>query len=78
MGFGNFTWCGQIAVFVLFVASAVFLLGWATRDAPRRSNGMTASLAVVGLVFVLHLVSGLEWYGLHTGWLPMGYIIAVW
>ena len=23
-------------------------------------------------------VSGLEWYGLHTGWLPMGYIIAVW
>jgi hypothetical protein len=39
---------------------------------------MTASLVVVGLVFVLPLVSGLEWYGLHTGWLPMGYIIAVW
>ena len=78
MGLGNFTWCGQIAVFVLFVASAVFLLGWATRDAPERSSGMTAGLAVAGLVFVLHLVSGLEWYGLHTGWLPMGYIIAVW
>jgi len=78
MGLGNFTWCGQIAVFVLFVASAVFLLGWATRDAPERSSAMTAGLAVVGLVFMLHLVSGLEWYGLHTGWLPMGYIIAAW
>ena len=77
-GLGNFTWSGQISVFVLFVASAVFLFGWATRAAAQRSGGATASLVVIGLVFVLHLVSGLEWYGLHTGWLPMGYIIAVW
>jgi hypothetical protein len=78
LGLGNFTWSGQITVFVLFVASAVFVLGWATRDAPHASRGTTASLVVLGLVFMLHLVSGLEWYGLHTGWLPMGYIIAVW
>jgi hypothetical protein len=78
LGLGNFTWSAQITVFVLFVASAVFFLGWATRDAPRGSVAATATIALVGLVFVLHLVSGLEWYGLHTGWLPMGYIIAVW
>jgi hypothetical protein len=78
MGFGNFTWCGQITVFVLFVASAAFLLGWATRAATPRSGRVTASLVVIAVVFALHLVSGLQWYGLHTGWLPMGYIIAVW
>jgi hypothetical protein len=78
MGTGNFTWSGQISVFVLFVASAVFLLGWATRATPQRSRGLTASVVVVGLVFALHLVSGLQWFGLHTGWLPMHYIIAVW
>ena len=78
MALGNFTWSGQISVFVLFVASAVFLLGWATRAAAHRSAKVTASLAVIAVVFSLHLVSGLQWYGLHTGWLPMGYIIAVW
>jgi hypothetical protein len=78
IGFGNFTWCGQVSVFVLFVASAVFVLGWATRDAQGSWRRTTACLVAVGLVFVLHLVSGLQWYGLHTGWLPMGYIIAVW
>lgn len=76
-GNGNFTWSAQITVFVLFVASTAFLLERA-RQPGARPLATTAGLALLSVLFGLHFVCGLQWYSLHTGWLPMRYIIAVW
>ena len=50
---GNFVWCGQIACFVLFAVSTVFLL--------RQGRG-DWRLWVCLAVLALHLVCGLVWY----------------
>lgn len=59
---GNFGWSGEIALFVLFVASTLLVLRIATRPAGR---GVRPRLALCGLAFAVHLVSGVLWYGVH-------------
>jgi hypothetical protein len=60
---GNFTWSGQIACFLLFVVSALFLLE--QRGSPEslpRSPRSTAIVLVCWGVLVLHVVSGVGPY----------------
>lgn len=55
IGHGNFGWGTYIALFVLFHASVVFLLGmWREQRADRR-------LWIVGIVYGLHVLSGVRY-----------------
>jgi hypothetical protein len=59
---GNFIWSGQITLFLLFVASVVFILRM------ELSTGrVSRRLLICGVVFALHLVSGLLWYAVYAG-----------
>ena len=63
---GNFAWSGQIASFVLFVSSAIFV--FRTELAfPQRSLPFWKSprFLTVVLIFSLHLISGMLWYYKH-------------
>jgi hypothetical protein len=52
---GNFTWSGQITLFILFAASASFL--WQQQpDQPRRGRNICSAL------FLLHVISGIIFY----------------
>jgi len=70
-GDGNWLWSGQVALFVLFAESVLFL----------RSRGRGASpptrpwRQACAVVFALHLACGLVWYGSevlhpHAWWSP--------
>ena len=63
-GSGNFLWSGQLAAFVLFVASAVAVL----RDAATGGAGASRSgrFAVCGIVFLWHVTSGIQ--HLYSNW----------
>ena len=63
-GSGNFLWSGQLAAFVLFVASAVAVL----RDAATGCAGVSRSgrFAVCGIVFLWHVTSGIQ--HLYSNW----------
>jgi hypothetical protein len=54
---GNFLWCGQITLFILFVATSSFALQKAAVDrSPRRW--------ICAGVYGLHLISGVIWYAI--------------
>ena len=63
-GLGNFLWSGQLAAFVLFVASAVAVL----RDAATGGAGVSrlGRFAVCGIVFLWHVTSGIQ--HLYSSW----------
>ncbi len=69
LGAGNFTWSGQITLLVLFAASAAFMVD--KRQRLLSNKRLFVCTAALGL----HLVSGIAWYGYHTGWAWMGYLI---
>lgn len=65
---GDFTWSGQAGTFILFAASAVFLMKqnlWLVEKTltPLRSDQLR--LLVPLLALGLHLVAGIHWYWLH-------------
>ena len=62
LGEGNFLWCGQVTLFVLFVASARTLLG-RTAAGPRDA----LRIAACAVVFLAQLASGLA-YAWRVGW----------
>jgi hypothetical protein len=54
---GNFTWSGQIAVFILFVASAIFLV---KQNMPQFSQRrFTPAFLICTLLLILHLLGGI-------------------
>lgn len=55
---GNFIWCGQIACFMLFVATAAFFFGKIFLPLERRS----VQVWVGSSLFLAHVVSGLIYY----------------
>jgi hypothetical protein len=70
-GDGNWLWSGQVALFVLFAESVLFLRA-RERDASPPSRRWRQAC---GCVFALHLVCGLVWYGAevlqpHAWWSP--------
>ena len=67
MAHGNFGWSGEIANFVLFVASALLVLRIASRPAGR---GVRPRLTLCTLAFAAHLASGVLWYGVHLRLIP--------
>jgi hypothetical protein len=62
-GHGNLTWSGQIAGFILFVASTLFAL----RNVGT-GGGNRAALAACAAAFALHFVCGV-YFLLHPTWL---------
>jgi hypothetical protein len=69
---GNFTWSGQITLFILFVVSLVFFLQqnpWLVDQ--HRPRIQRRRFAVCVLVLALHLVSGIVWYLVHTNGMPI-------
>jgi len=54
---GNFLWCGQITLFVLFVASSTFALQRAAVD-------RSARRWICAGVYGLHVISGVIWYAI--------------
>ncbi len=69
----NFTWSAISALFILFVASTVFLIQQVRGE--RRWSYQRLRLAVCSAVFGLHLVSGIYWYYIHLTAISMGDII---
>jgi hypothetical protein len=67
---GNFTVSGQMTLLVLFVVSAAFVLEW-LRRADLRSWSTRLRVAAIAVVFGFHVWSGIVWYRLHTGVVPM-------
>jgi hypothetical protein len=70
-GDGNWLWSGQVTLFVLFAESVLFLRSPARHGSPSTA-GERRALAVL---FALHLVCGLVWYGAevlepHGWWFP--------
>jgi hypothetical protein len=66
---GNFTWSGQIAVFILFVASVIFFV---RQNMPLLTQRrFTPALLICTLLLLLHLVGGLALYyaSLRPDWL---------
>lgn len=57
---GNFTWSGQIAVFILFVASVMFLMKQNMPSLLQRR--FTPAFLVCSLLLILHLIGGLMLY----------------
>jgi hypothetical protein len=70
-GDGNWLWSGQVALFILFAESVLFLRSRG-RDASPPTRRWRQGCAVV---FALHLACGLVWYGAevlhpHAWWSP--------
>jgi len=66
---GNFTWSGQIAIFILFVASTLFFI---KENMPLLSQRrFTPAFLVSSLLLILHLIGGilLYWASLKPDWL---------
>ncbi|MEZ4666740.1 MAG: hypothetical protein R3E39_02255 [Anaerolineae bacterium] len=79
----NFMWSAICTLFILFVVSAIFLIrriqdAYAARPANYRPvlEPMNIRIVVLGLVFVLHLISGVYWYYIHLTARTMGDIIS--
>jgi hypothetical protein len=53
---GNLVWNGQIGVFVLFIAAALFWLKQARRE---------IRFGVCGMILALHVLCGIAWYALN-------------
>ncbi len=70
LGHANFTWSGQITLFILFVASSICAIRFI-----RESSGARRGL-LLAAIFGLHLVSGWHWYQIHMNAAWMGDIIA--
>jgi hypothetical protein len=63
---GNFLWSGQLAAFLLFAVSSLFVLRqWA--HSPRLSLSLTCRFTVVGLALLWHVWSGVR--HLQMNWL---------
>lgn len=62
---GNFTWSGQITLFILFVATAVFLVQQ-NRDI-LRARTISLKLGISIVVLLLHVVGGVDLYLAHLG-----------
>jgi len=69
--FGNLTWCGQIALFVLFVMSAIFFLEQNRRVLSAGVPEKTPAFMLCLGVSALHLVSGIVWYEVHLSEMPI-------
>jgi hypothetical protein len=70
-GDGNWLWSGQVALFVLFAESVLFLRSRAAKVT--ESAGRWLKVCV--LVLAVHLACGLVWYGAevlqpHRWWFP--------
>lgn len=65
---GNFTWSGQITVFILFVAATLFLIRHNRESFTVRP--LSWRLVICVLAFLLHLASGIALYlpHLHSDW----------
>ena len=68
---GNGLWSGQVALFVLFAESILFLRSRGFHGSPPTRRWRRAC----ALVFALHLACGLAWYGAevlqpHAWWFP--------
>lgn len=62
---GNFTWSGQITLFILFVASALLLI---RENAPLLARRrFTPAFVICTIVLVLHLIGGLALYVANLG-----------
>ena len=63
----NFWWSGQITLFILFVASAVFVLSQEHEIAlgNNRQWAPNRRIVICGIVFGLHLVCGLLDYSIY-------------
>jgi hypothetical protein len=74
LGHANFTWSGQISLFMLFITSTIFFI----QQIQERKTAYFRSPAALACsaAFGLHLVSGLYWYYLHVTSIWMGDIIA--
>jgi hypothetical protein len=66
---GNFLWGAQVALFILFVSSVVFLMRQEIRARGERVAALKLSTRCVIciIVFGLHFVSGLGWYVVYLG-----------
>ena len=70
-GDGNWLWSGQVALFVLFAESVLFLRSRAAESGSPTGPWHRACV----VVFALHLACGLAWYGAevlqpHAWWFP--------
>jgi hypothetical protein len=66
---GNFLWSAQVALFILFVSSVVFLMRqeiWARGERVAALKLSTRCVICI-IVFGLHFVSGLGWYVVYLG-----------
>jgi hypothetical protein len=65
-GHDNFGWSAQIALFVLFVASSIAMVGALRQAAPASpSRFMRLRIAVPVALFVLHVADGVVWYATY-------------
>ena len=63
---GNFAWSGQIASFVLFVNSTIFILRTElAKSSKARPFWKSSRFLTAALIFSLHLISGGFWYYKH-------------
>lgn len=65
---GNFGWSIQIAVFILYITSTIFLLQQ-YRELLNGAGGARSQWAVLLVcvgIFALHIIAGGHWYNLHT------------
>jgi hypothetical protein len=61
----NFTWNGEIALFVLYAVSGIIFLKQWFINAESRAPGSREWLVLA--IFCLHLICGVFWYYLHVG-----------
>lgn len=70
LGHGNFGWSGQLTLIGVFVASTIFLLRhYQKRLLLRQWRALPRAFYGAVLIFMLHLVSGVAYYGFAWYWI---------
>src|SRR5262249_31757925 len=65
-GHDNFGWSAQIALFVLFVASAIAMVGALRQEERASASGYSRFLIAVPVtLFILHVAGGVAWYATY-------------
>ncbi|MBD1837177.1 hypothetical protein [Coleofasciculus sp. FACHB-501] len=59
---GNFTWSGQICLFILFFCSTIFIIS------RFKTDNINIKCLICAFIFILHLISGLLFYGYPNSW----------
>jgi hypothetical protein len=73
---GDFGWSAQMAVLLLYISAAQFLLQTLKNGMPDR--GQRVRLALCLIVFGLHIISGIYWYYLHLTGDAIELLYGVW